>query len=441
MGLKQIVLLTEEEIPVKIVSELTMDLFDIEDPELPENYENQVEIGVLDEEGLALEAIYSDLAREGMCTATARRMEQYMPGYVRKRGGQASFTSYPSLEELQPGKQTITQRLMEIISKVRKYVADLYNQFKTWLVAKFSKPEAVEVKEEVATFVAKRQNKLAMTFMSDLPDDIAKAAYEISTYAGGDGKAFATELTNQLTGMKRGMESIEKQLQENATHFRLATGIMTVKELYKSGADDVINQMFTKAADTANAAMKTRNYGEFQQAIENIDAVTAELVEFEKGFTVNDNVNESQGEGKAVRLDSMFDNINVAAVDLERIDIKVLVTKMTTHIELIVDVSANTKLEEIIEMIPEDVPSDQHSVMAQKVASLYRRVAKLGADVLKLWKLRADSVTTLNRVGTLLIGLVSSFEKAIADCAATLTAEQKTKLTKSLGDRGFTIQF
>lgn len=441
MGLKQIVLFTEEELPVKIVSELTMDDFDISDPELPDNYECQDEMSILDDECLALESIYSDLSCHGMSLSTARRIEHYIPDYVRRRGGNSSFTSYPSLEELQEGKVSITQRLMAIIAKVRKYVADLYSQFKNWLVAKFAKPEAVEVQEEVSTFVAKRQNKLAMTFMADLPDDIPKAAYEIATYAGGDGKAFANELTNQLAGMKRGMDSIEAQLTENPTHFRLATGIVTVKELYKSGADDLINQMFEKAEQTASNAMKTRNYGEFQQAIQNIDAVTAELVEFEKGFTVKDTINESQGEGGNVRLDSMFDNINVAAVDLERIDIKVLVTKMTTHIELIVDISSNTKIEEIIEMIPEDVPTDQHSVMAQKIASLYRRVAKMGADVLKLWKLRADSVTTLNRVGLLLIGLVSSFEKAVTACAATLNDEQKTKLTKSLGDKGFSIQF
>lgn len=441
MGLKQIVLVSEEDIPVTVLTELTMDQFDISDPELPDNYEDQQELELLDADGLALEAIYSDLNREGMSTATARRIEKFIPNYIRTRGGMGSFTSYPSLEELQEGKISVTQRLMGIIERVRKYVADLYNQFKNWLVSKFAKPDTVEVKEEVSAFVAKRQNKLAMTYMSDLPDDTARAAYDISTLAGGDGKAFATELTNQLTGLKRGMDSIEKQLTDNPTHFRLATGIITVKELYKAGADDIINQMFEKAAATASAAMKTRNYGEFQQAIQNIDAVTAELVEFEKGFTVNDNTNESQGEGKPVRLDSMFDNINIAAVDLERIDIKLLVTKMTTHIELIVDISANTKIEEIIEMIPEDVPEDQHSVMSQKIASLYRRVAKLGADVLKLWKLRADSVTTLNTVGTLLIGLVTSFEKAITACAATLTDEQKTKLIKSLGDKGFTIQF
>lgn len=411
------------------------------DPELPTEYYVQTEVDELEEAGIALESIHETLMNQGMSLTTARALEQYVPNYVKSQGGTQSFTSKPSLEGLADGVAAVKKRLMQIIAAVRNYVANLYKRFKAWLLAKFAKPEVVDVKPEVKAFVARRQNEQAMTFMADLPEDLEKAAYEVATLAGGDMKAFSTELTNQLGGVAKAAASIEKQLVENPTYFRLATGVVSVKELFKENAEEAIVQLFNKAANTAHAAMKTRNYEEFKEAVSAIDIVTKELQEFEQGFVVNDTAQPEQGEGKPVRLDTLFKNISLATTELERVDIKALVAKITGGIEHVIDISDNTKLEEIVEMIPEDVPPDQQSVMAQKIASLYRRVSKLGADVLRLWKLRADSVTTLNSVGVSLIKLVDSFEKAIAACGSTLDDAQKDKLVRALAAKGFAVEF
>lgn len=440
MGLKQLDLEEEPSIDVS-TTELVIGELVVSEPELPEEYTIKADLERLEQAAAAMEAIHYSLACEGMCLESAREIEKHLPNFIARSGGTNTFTSKPSLEGLAEGVQVVKKRLMEIIATVRKYVSDLFGRFKAWLIARFSKPEAQQVQEEVAQFVAKRQNREAMKFMADLPDDPEKAAYEIATHAQGDYKAFSTELVNQLGGLDKAMAGIEEQLTKNPVHFRLATGVISVQELFKEEANSSINQMLKKATSTADVAMKTRDYAQFKTAIEAIDTVAAELTEFEKAMVIDESANPQQGEGNSVRLDKLFDNINTAADDLTRVDIKSQVNLMTGALEDVVRVSADTKIEDILEMIPEDVPAEQQSVMAQKIASLYRRIGKLGSDLLKLWKMRSDQVASLNSIGNSLIGLVTSFEKAVIAAGANLTPEQKEALTKSLGDKGFSISF
>ena len=441
MGLKQLILEEDPTIDVSTVSELLIGELIPSEPELPDQFEGQSDLADLEDSATALEALGYTLACEGMSLVTARELEKYSPNFIAKCGGTQSFTYNPSLEGLSDGLQVVKQRFMEMIAKVRKYVSDLFTRFKTWLVAKFTKPEATQVSEPVAQFVAKRQNREAMRFMADLPDEPEKAAYEIATYAKGEYKAFTDELVNQLAGLTKSMANIEEQLQQNPVHFRLATGVITVQELFKEESNSAISQILKKATATADAAMKTRDYEQFKAAIANIDTVSAELTQFEKAMVVDDSANPEQGEGNSVRLDKLFDNIHTAVEDMNRIDIKSQVESMSGALEDVVRVSTDTKIEEILEMIPSDVPAEQHSVLAQKIANLYRRIGKLGADLLKLWKQRSDQMTSLNSIGQALVGLVTSFEKAVVAAAGSLTPEQKTEVTKNLGAKGFSIEF
>lgn len=437
------ILVLEEEPTIDISTVGIQDASDLfpTDPELPEEFFVQDEVDTLQDTALALEALGVRLACEGMCTATARDIDKLIPGYLRKQGGISSFTNSPSLEGLADGINDVKKHLMGIIANIRKYVTDLYKRFRAWLIQKFTSPEAQKVNDQVAQFVAKRQNREAMTFMADLPEKPEDAANEISTLMTGDTKQFATACTDQLQGLLKSMGNIETMLMENPTQFRLASGVISVKELFKEDANSAINAILKKAAGVVDSSMKTRNYEQFSAAIASIDAVTAELIEFEKAMVINDTVSEEQGEGKAVRLDKLFDNINTVTDDMNRVDIKTQVANMAAAVEHIVKISEETKIEEILEMIPEDVPADQHSVFGQKIASLYRRIAKLGADILRLWKLRADSVTTINKIGNALVGLVDSFEKAVINSAGSLVPEQKEQLVKALANKGFTISF
>ena len=437
MGLKELVLADEPEIEISYV-EITAPEDDT-DPELPSDFVRQDDLDLLEDTATALEALGSRIGCEGMSLSTARDLDAIMPGFIRNSGGNHCFTGRPSLEGLQEGIKSIQTKLMDLIRRVREFVADMYKRFKAWLVAKFNKPTAQDVTPEVGEFVAKRKNRDAMAFMGALPEKPEEAAAEIALLVDGDSKAFESACVDAFQTLSKNVKSIETAMVDNPTHFRLAAGLITVQELYKEEAGSAINLLLKKAAAVADNAMKTRNNAQFSKAIVDIVNITAEIDEFEKGLVVNDDTSEGLGDGKAVTLDKLFDNINTVAEDLKRVDVKKQVSEMVNSVDHIVRISEETKIEEILEMIPEDVPAEQHSAFGQKIAALYRRIAKLGADVLKLWKVRADSLESVNKVGTALIALVVSFEKAITASATSLSAEQKAQLSKALVDKGFEI--
>lgn len=441
MALKELILEDEPEMEISYVplSESSDQLE--EDPELPGQFLAQDDLDVLQDSAVALEAIGVRIACEGMDYSSARELDALIPNYIRNHGGPRGFTSRPSLEGLADGANAVKQKLMEIIQRVRQFVATMYKRFSAWLTQKFSRAEAQDVAPAVAEFVAKRQNRDAMKFMSDLPEKPDEAADEVARLMDGDTKAFTAQCTDQFQTLTKNVAAIEKMMTDNPTHFRLATGVISVKELFKEDANSAISLMLKKAAEVADNSMKARNNEQFMQAIQNITAVTQEMDEFDKNMVVNDESSEQYGDGQAISLDKLFDNINTVAEELKRVDVKAQVAAMNSSIEHIVKISEGTEIEEIMEMIPEDVPAEKHSVFGNQIAALYRRIAKLGADILRLWKVRADSVESINKVGGALVGLVDGFEKAVVACGTTITPEQKAQLVKALAAKGFTVEF
>lgn len=440
MSLK--ILTIEEEEPLEISNvplSSEVDHADEADMELPGEFLVQDDLDLLQDSACALESIGSRIAIEGIDISTARELDKHVPGFIKRAGGSRVFTPRPSLEGLSDAATSVKETLVSIVRRVREFVASMYKKMLAWFQAKFSKAEVATVKQTVQEFLNERRNKDAMAYMTNLPEDAQEAADEVARWVDGDSKAFASALANQLPGIMKITESIEHAIDENPTHFRLVQGIVSVQELFKEDQQSAINTMLKKASQVADNSMKTRDSSQFMAAIEAIGAVTQELDEFEKGMVVNDQATDQ--EGQHMSMDKMYDNVVRASNDFMRVDVQSQVKSMTGAVESIIQISEGTALEEILEMIPEDVPEANRNGFAQKIAALYRKIAALGKDILKLWNMRAQAVQSINTIGDKLIALVDAFEKGVVQAGSALADEQKEQLVKAMAGKGFTIEF
>lgn len=442
MSLKILILEDEPELEISNVPlSGEEDRADEADMELPGEFLVQDDLDLLDDAALALEQLGARFACEGISLDMARELDRLDPGFLRRAGGHAVFTHRPSLEGLNDGVKAVKETLKGIVRKVREFVANLYKRFSAWLTAKFSKPGMTELDQDLQQFVAERRNKDAIHYITSLPDDPAEAADEIARWIDGDSKAFASGLTDQLNGLHASAQRLEDQMQANPVHFRLAKGLVDVMALFQQDAYSNVVATLNMGAKVAQVAMQSHGSTAFTLAMKQIDKAVAEIAEFEKGFVVNDQESSDMGDDKSVPFDKLYENVMKAAQDFKRVDIQQQVSEMTGALKHIVDISDNTRIEEVLEMIPDGVPVDQANSYAQKIAGLYRQLAKLGADVLRLWKVRADAVGSINEVGKTLMGLVDAFEKAVTDAGAGLEQSQKEQLVKALGGKGFQIAF
>ena len=410
---------------------------DVVEPELPYSFLQQDDLDVLQESANILEAMGRGIACEGMTIALARTLETYEPSFIRRSGGLGAFTSTPSLEGLQEAVTTVKEKLSAVLKRLRQFVSDMYKRFVAWLTARFAKPENQAFKQELEAFLAERRNRDAIKFISELPDDVEQAAHDIAILMDGETKAFESTFIDQIQGTLKRAANIEKMLGENPEHYYLATGVVTVEELYKQDGASII---LRKASATADRAMKATNAGEFMRVLEDVTHVTEALDAFESGMLVKDK-ESSQDNASDVPLIKLYENIQRVGEDMKRVNIQHLVEDMVHTVKNIIQISDETKVEDILEMIPQDVPIESQNAYAQKISLMYRKMAALGTKVLRLWKVRADSIASINLVGDALIGLVDGFEKAIVSSGTSLTDEQKTQLAKTLAGKGLKIIF
>lgn len=410
-------------------------------PELPNQYLESDDAELLEQSAAALESIGLRIACEGMSLSTARDLDKIKPGFMRQAGGYNTFTGTPSLEGLTEGVKAVKDGVMSTLKRLREFVAKMLQSFKEWLVAKFGQTERQDVKPAVVQFVAERRNHDAIRYLSELPETAEGAADEIARFMDGETNAFASSLTDQFNSLMKNVGAIEEMLKAEPTHHRIARGVVSIEELFKSDGDFAIKELLRKAYGAADVAMKARTAEKLTEAVSIVDSIAKELAEFSSNTFISDKPNEEFDNGGDVSLVKIYDNIQKAINDMQRVDVKKLVAMLAGTLDPIISISANTKLDEVLEMIPEDVAADQREAIAQKIIALYRQIAELGKKALKLWKVRADAVGSLNKVGDALIGLVSGFEKAVIDSAGSLTPEQKTQLAKAMSARGLKVEF
>lgn len=436
MSLKILVVDEEPELEVSFVPMASSEENESE-PELPEEFFKQDDLDQLEETLAALESIHTRIACEGMNTTTARELEKIDISFIRRCGGMNVFTSYPSLEGLSEAAATVKERLTAVVQRLRSFVSEMYKRFVAWLTAKFARPENQDIKQDLEAFFAERRNLEALKFLSEMPEDIEEVASKIAILMDGDTKAFASTFIDQIQGTMKRAAGIEKMIGENPAHFYLATGELSVAELYqRDGATEILR----KASDAADRAMMARNNTDFTRALTDVSQVSEELDKFEAEMIVKDKV-DPNGQETNVSIIKLYENIRQASDDLKKVNVKQMVENMTATVRNIIKISDETKIDDILEMIPQDVSEQLQNDYAQKVALLYRKMAALGTKVLKLWKIRADSIQSLNSIGDALLGLVDGFEKAIVGSGTSLTVEQKSQLAKALAGKGLKIIF
>lgn len=440
MSLKLLVIEEEPEleishVPLSNTEEIEPDM------EMPGEFLIQDDLDLLQDSATALESIGCGIGCEGMDIASARELDKLSPGFMRRAGGHAVFTSRPSLEGLSDGIKAVRDKFFELIQIIRKRVAQMYNSFRAWLLSKFSKPENQDVKEEINDFLSQTREHNAITYLSSLSEDPAEAAEEIGRLMDGETKLFVADFTDKLNGLVKRMQILQDAMEKNPTHFRLVKGLVTVEELFNEHTNSEIHQVLDEAFKTADAIMKARNSDAFHEVISKIGEISKRIDEIKEGtIAPADAVNQTKDDS-SVSYAKLYENIAKAADDMKKVSIQQQVADMQKTVTHIIKISEGTTVEEVLEMIPEDVPADMHHQFAQKVVTFYRSIAKLGSVFLLLWGARASSISSINKVGEALLGLKEGFEKAVVASGASLTPEQKTQLTKALIGKGLKIIF
>lgn len=443
MSLKILVLEEEPEVEIQHIplSVLVEGEEDALDPELPDGFLDQDELDDIQESATALESLTYRIGCEGMQLSYARELEAITPGFMRSVGGHRLFTDSPSLEGLSETASTVKNFLVTLFKKIRDFVVSMYKRFIAWITSRSEKEEAVEIKAEVEEFLASRRNRDAVVYISSLPDTPEESADEVARFMDGDTKEFATRFIDQLQSVARRIENVEKTIVENPTHFRLARGSITVEELFKEDADSAVNAILKKATMVADKAMKARSSDELLPILEEVGQVAEELKAFEKDMIVNDEASSQYGDDKATSFENLYDNVQTAVKALERVDVRAQADNMRATLAAIVTMGESTHNDEVMEMMPEDASDEQRNAYGQKIISLYRQIAKVGADVLRLWKIRYNAIATINQLLVAMIGIVDNFEKAVMNAGAMLTPEQKAQLAKALASKGLKIIF
>lgn len=406
------------------------------DMELPGEFTIQDDFDLLTDAATALESIGTRIAIEGIDLSTARELDKLAPGFLRQAGGHSVFTNRPSLEGLSEATTSVSTTLAELMQRARVFVAGMYKRFREWLVNLVNKPEATGIQQEVEEFLAKQSSRAVMQYISSLPDTPQEAADEIARFMDGDTKQFSMALAEQLQSTVEMMQKLEEQIEAHPVQFRLAKGIVTVAEYFKEEANSSVQVMLKKASAAADIAMKCRNAQEFAKALEVITSVEGELREFSANMVVHSKPSKDLGDENAVAFDKLYDNVTTAVKDFQRLDIQDQVKSLTTTIEDIIRISEETKIEDVLEMIPDDVANDQRNAYAKKIVALYRDIASTGVSALNMWKLRLGSVQGINVIGSKLIEIVESFESDVAACVSSLQPEQKEQLAKALRGKG-----
>lgn len=417
------------------------EVLDDADMELPGEFTQADDLALLEETAIALEGISTKLALEGMDVGSARELEKVSPGFLRASGGIGVYTSRPSLEGLADAATAVKDRLVAILAQIRKSVTELYKRFAEWLRGRAEKSENLDVTQEVKDFVASRQNLEAMKFIAGLPETPEDAAHEVATFAGGETATFAGNLADQFQSMGSQFEKIEKMMLDNPTQYRLAKGLVTVDELFSPEATKSLTGTLKMAAAAADNAMKSRDSNQFMEALSKIDEVNEQLDEFQKNVVLNTTPSEERGDDKGVSIDKLYENVSKAVNDFNRVSLADQTSDVVTTFLEMIKLGSETAIEEVVEMIPEDVPAQQRNSYAQKVVSLYRKIAAIGQDTMSLWRIRLGAVASINAVGKALVGLVDSFEKAVSNAGSSLEQEQKDKLVKGLAGKGLVIEF
>jgi hypothetical protein len=411
------------------------------DMEVAHAFSKQDDLDLLQDSATALESIGRRIACEGMDINTARELEEIVPGFMRRSGGHGVFTNRPSLEGLSDTVKTVKDKFVEIIQHLRKAVAAMFHRFCEWLKAKFASKESQDTKEDVKDFLNKTTEANGLEFMAKLPEDPAQTAEEIGRLMDGDTKPFVAALTDKLGVVNKRSGEIEEMISGNPTHYRLAIGLTTVEQLFKEDLDSKVNTLIGKAFIAGGDATMARNADAFHKAMSVIAEISEGIDEFNQE-TVGSGDSGDQGESDSeVKLDKLYANISKAADDMQKVDVQRKAKDMLASLARIVRLSEEINVEDILEMIPDDVPASERDAFGQKIATFYRKLAKLGSTTFQLWKARSDSIANINKVGTMLMELKDSFEKAVVSAGAVLTPEQKTQLSTTMVGKGMRIDF
>lgn len=425
------------------------------DPETVASFTDEDSLQVIANGASALEAFCSQIVNKGIDRKTAKAIYQQvdlingnkgyglesMGSYV-LRGGNSAFTDWPSIDGLSVAVESIRETVMAAFKKIIERIKAAYTRFIEWIKSKFSKKTVDQIKQDLATKKSEMEQLVDLErfakFLDGLGDDPARAATEFTRVVPGDKAEFESTTRQLFERMGEKLDAFFKRVEARPALVRILVGDISITELLKQEADEVINSTIKNGYEAAQAILMARNAAQLQTAVERgLEVLSAMDGSSEVPFSGAENFEGMDGGvsfGQIVsNLRASIDTINKTDFDSMSNELTIRVTEMMRNIE-------ETSKQEIEELIAEDASEELRSKAVSTAVNIYAKLTSMSSTVARLWTLRVTALRGISSVATELSGFINELQSGIARSAQSLSDEQREALTKYLQSNRINFQ-
>lgn len=451
MGIKVLEIpLDEEAIDISKVDEYFSD----EQAETPSLFSQEDDVDLLVQGAMALEQIREGIVLQGIDRDCAKQVfaqiHQMQNGSAalesfslyRRVGGNDLFTAHKSIDGLSVALESIKDTIANAFKRIIERVKEVYRTFIAWLKSKFSsaKPEDLKPSETAKKTASNPKLAAIAKFLDSLGDSPHEAADEVARMISGAPESFRAGLVTEFEALGARLQKFFEKLSSNRSFARIAAGEVSIKELLKQEADDIINGAIKEASDAAQAVLLSRNAQQLQAAVERVIEATAKLQEIgDSTFDTKEDGYEGASE-QGVTLSKIVGNVKDAVNTLESANMSKTITELTARLSDIMRSAEQTSKQEIEEMIPEDADEQLRAKAVSSVIALYGKLAGMGQAIARMWALRVTSLRSINTVLETIDEHLQSLQRGISRLARSLEKEQQDALTKALAVHGLIIE-
>lgn len=450
MGLSLLEIPPEEELVYEVNTPVQED--QTLDREEPVDFSHADDVATLVAGADALEAIYHDITKNGICIDQAKEISKHIQSmqsvgvgtesmsFYKRTGGAAAYTEHKSLDGLAVACEGIVDTIKETFKKIIERVVAVWRQFMQWIRKKIGKESKAALSEKART-TRKRPNldKVAKFLTENASDEEGKKLIDtINRFVPNTTTATRDAIGHAVRALSKRLEVLFENVSKNRAYGLIAAGDVSIAELIKQEADELINSIIKQASDAAQEALKARNSQQLVTALEKIDEVIGKFEDITKvSFDTGDAYEGKDFDG--VTLQNIVSNISAAADSLEKTDLSKYVNELTFRLEDIIRAAEQTSRADIEEMIPEDADDALRTRAISSIMKIYSKIAMVGKTVTDLWMYRLNALKAVNTILEDIGDAIIRFETELVRIVSNLDSEQKKTFMKSMEQFGFTF--
>lgn len=420
------------------------------DMELPGQYTLSDDLDVLVDGALALESIYDQITKNGIDYDTAKNINGIIAGMNRGGLGLEStetfidvreYTNYKSIEGLYVANESIKETVVNALKKIFEKIKEVFESVSTLIKTRFSGDNIEKFKNiEAAARIKKTANlDNLIRLLEETNKKPEQTAGEVARMAGGEIGEFTASLDTEFTKLAKRMEDFVDAVSANRVAHRLATGNLSIGELLKSQADDVITKTVAGAWKELNDFVKLTNDSDIAVGVDKMNHLLDELTEIATS-TMDTDKDTFDGSSEDIKLSTIVTNLVKASDAMESIDVTVRITSFMKTAEIVRVASDGLASKDLANMFGDDVDGALKARAISAAVAVSAKIAALGQASSKLWQERYDAMVSTSKTLNGIYVIMNIFKGAIERSSSTLEQDQKDKLKKALLSKGVAVE-